>query len=103
MIIIMQIIPSANNSIDVSVVPYLISAIVAEASVIIFLALYIKKLSKLKDEVYQYQVKDHKDIIDTNTEALVKNAVASEMVADVSKDVAKAVNDLRIWLADKMK
>lgn len=102
---LLQIIPGEN--IGNSITPYLISAIVAESTAIVFLFMYIKKVNQLKDEAveksHQSQVKDQKEVIGTNTKALIDNAHAANAVASATKDVAEAVNDLRLWLVEKIK
>lgn len=110
---LLQIVPT-NMEIKDSLVPYLVSAIVALSSVVVFLALYIKKSNQLKDEAiekaYQLQLqnqremlKDQKDVIVSNTAAITINAGASTAVAESTDKVAEAVSRLQIWLAERIK
>lgn len=101
---ILQIIPDTQP--HEAIIPYLISAIVALSTVIVYMALHIKKLTQVKDKAlesaYQMHITDHQQIIQANTAALTKHADASMLVAENSKEIADAVNELRLYLAEKL-
>lgn len=104
-VFILQIVPGKNP--ENVLVAYLISAIVTLASVIVFLSMYAKSLNKIikttVETAYQNQIKDHKEVIQKNTEAFIENTAASRTMSTSNTEVKDAIVDLRLWLTEKMK
>lgn len=101
---LLQIVPSQTPASE-AMGAYLISAIVAESSVIIFLALYARSLNKIikttVEKIYEQQIQDQKAVIKQNTEAFVQNTESNRSLITSHNQIAEATTELRLWLADK--
>lgn len=101
----LQVVPSSGSPLQDTTAAYLISAIIAESSVIIFLALYARSLNKIikatVEKVYEQQIADQKEVIAKNTAAFIENTASNKSLIDSHREIAKATTELRLWLSEK--